>query len=452
MSDYPPQDDRTAANEYGAVFASYCGLGRLRGKNGQDAPCSFSAFQLRDGNVIVLWKVLDPDIFWVSDLNATQSLTGTTDTGAALSATLSIETNYLPSLTDQEPGVYGAYHCRSLDVSVVPDEVSRSSTFALTNLTLKTQALPITHPLAEMQLRPIDRYRDRIARLKALNGIDVTAELVVRGTDVHLRSLAADDVCDLLSLASGTKVQWIARTDYSESGTVLHRYHASRVTKSYCPWPLIDPTHPNDTANFIAAALPVYVSRKTQWGLGRGLLEAFLDARAQADYLETRGVKLAVAMEMLKTAFVSAANSPEFVRPELEFDDIADKLKKAIKGVLSRWKPAERALVYENLPALNRAPFRNHLISLCFKVDLSLTDADLQLFVRCRNSLVHRGRFYCQTANEKARLKCPPHASPVHEYGWLLHVMDRLYLRLVDYRGPMIDWSDPGNPSRRDTF
>jgi hypothetical protein len=170
-------------------------------------------------------------------------------------------------------------------------------------------------------------------------------------------------------------------------------------------------------------------------------------------FLRLGGSKLAVAMEMLNTAFLSTEGRPETVRSESEFGALLPRLKRAVQTVLGNdWKPSERASVYANFRALNRVPFDKHLDSLCSTSALSLSEADRRLFVRCRNSLVHRGRFYCRTADEKMRQECAPPESPAREYFWLLHVMDRLFLRLLDYRGPMIDWSQPDNPTRRDTF
>lgn len=444
------------ANEYGPVFAAYRGHGKLRGKNEDEAPCTFSAFQLRDGKVIVLTKVTNFENHWVSTINAVDSLTGTTAAGQALSARGLLETSYLPSLTHEEAGIYGAYHCRELIVRSADASgvAPHSSRFELTNLTLETaRRLTIVHPSATGHVQILDEHRDRIKRLKALRTIDVTAALVIREPELSEHHLVADDVCRVLSLACGTTVQWIARTDCSKSGTVLQQYHGSHVTKPLCPLPLIDPRVEEDIPRFVEVALPAYVTRKSKWDLARCIL-AFLDARAEADFLETRGVKLAVVMEMLKNSLLTAENVAEFVRPEPEFAELRPALKNAIGAVFSQhgWQESERAIAYANLQSLNRVPFYDHLTALCERLELSLSPADLQLFVRCRNSLVHRGRFYCQTADDDARRNCQPHASPPAEYFWLLHVMDRLFLRLVDYRGPLIDWSEVGAPKRRDSF
>lgn len=90
-----------------------------------------------------------------------------------------------------------------------------------------------------------------------------------------------------------------------EAGSCVARTHASTVTKPYCPLAVIDPTVDSDTKRFLEQTYPVYISKRNDYRLNRGTIDAYLDAKAENDYLETRAVKLAVAMEMLKNVFVS---------------------------------------------------------------------------------------------------------------------------------------------------
>jgi hypothetical protein len=169
---------------------------------------------------------------------------------------------------------------------------------------------------------------------------------------------------------------------------------------------------------FVATALPAYVARKSMWDIFRCLL-AFRDARAEEDFLETRGLKLVAVMEMVENSLVAA----EGVGAALD---------------QGGWRKDERAIVYENLSSLNRVAFRNHLILLRQRLELSLSDDEIRLLVRCR----------CQRADDGDRRVCPPHGSPVEEYLCLLRAIDLVFLRLVDYKGPWIDWSEVGNPKR----
>jgi len=227
-------------------------------------------------------------------------------------------------------------------------------------------------------------------------------------------------------------------------------HHISRITKAYCGLPCVDPSNPSDTRTFLEVALPTYLTRKAEWRLAPGLIDTYLDSKAESDYLELRGTKLAVTMEVLKEAFLAATGQPDHLCSETEFNELRHELNTAIQAVLKNreWNDSRRAMVYRNVPALNRVPFRQHIESLCAHLGLTLSERDIKLFVRCRDSLVHRGRFYSQTADERERASLPPLPNPDDEYFWLLHLLDRLLLRIVGYRGAYIDWSNPGGPRR----
>jgi hypothetical protein len=438
-------------NEYGGVLAEYSCTGTVRWKHRAATSCTFQAFQLRDGQVIVLCKMTDVGL---TTFDTVEALTGTTHDGRTVTTSGLFETNYLPPLPNSEGGTYCAYRANVLDVAVHPTETASMSRFSITNLSLSTPELSVSHPSGHAaRVRRADEYVERIRRLKTVKGIDVTGYLEIRSADADACNSVADDFCHLLSIACGTKVQWVARGDYCEDGNGIHYHHSSRVTKAYCPLPVIDPRHPKDTETFLETTIPRYLTAKDKWRLATGLVDAYLDAKAEADYLQVRGVKLAVAMEMLKEAFV-IAGQPEFARSEAEFKVLEDDLKKAVGTVLCQheWSSSQRAIVYGNLRGLNRLPFREHVTAICKDLDLALPESDVKLFVRCRDSLVHRGRFYTETANGEERHSVPPHPTPTHEYFWLVHVLDRLFLRIVGYRGPYIDWSDIENPARKSTF
>jgi hypothetical protein len=132
-----------------------------------------------------------------------------------------------------------------------------------------------------------------------------------------------------------------------------------------------------------------------------------LDAKAEADYLEMRGVKFAVAMEILKTLFRKSMN---------------------IKG----------------------GAFKSLIENLCNSINLSVSKQEIDLFVKCRNSLIHEGEFFCITAKPKQRKRFNALGTQTEEYLFLVNFLDRVFLKLLGYSGPYIDWRIPGNPIHRD--
>src|SRR5262249_11540556 len=132
-------------------------------------------------------------------------------------------------------------------------------------------------------------------------------------------------------------------------------------------------------------------------------------AKQDADYLETRGLKLVVSIETLKRVFTQVTS-------------------------------------------FQRGTFRQAIEEIHKLLGLTaISDDQRKLFVKCRNSLVHQGQFYCQSAEPQDRTgPVPPLSGKKEEYCWLLHFVDRMFLRLVGYDGPYIDWQTPGQSARRD--
>jgi hypothetical protein len=115
-------------------------------------------------------------------------------------------------------------------------------TFLLTNLSGVQSDVPFTFAGIAFQLHPLEDLSTSLARLQVLRGVLPTAELRAM-TRVPLAQVtdAVDEVCYLLSIAVGTKVQWVALTEATAKGTWLSRHHYSRVTKRYGSLSVLDP-------------------------------------------------------------------------------------------------------------------------------------------------------------------------------------------------------------------
>jgi hypothetical protein len=72
-------------------------------------------------------------------------------------------------------------------------------------------------------------------------------------------------------------------------------------------------------------------------------------------------------------------------------------------------------------------------------------EEEVKLFVESRNSLIHKGDFYYNTAEPRKRKKCPL-SSAVEEYFFLVNFLDRVFLKLFGYSGPYMDWRQPFSP------
>ena len=94
-----------------------------------------------------------------------------------------------------------------------------------------------------------------------------------------------------------------------------------------------------------------------------------------------------------------------FVLDEALFDSLKPKIKSAL-GELFQAEgigPSARGEIYGNFGGLNRKSFAQLLTGFLNYIGLTVPPQDLQLFIQCRNKLVHTGEFYCEAASADER-------------------------------------------------
>lgn len=464
-------EDHSILGEYGNSLVSYRGTGEITTSDGQTWKCVFQVGQMTSGDIILLCDFLSPLPFFI-DLEA-EKFKGITEEKFLLESVGRImEINYLPDLQPAEE--CAAFRLQQLDVrsetDISPAHVVK---FGLTNFIFvgieqspyskETRALPLTLQSGNREhhlfVQPVHGYSKIVKRLKTVKGIDVTSELICNLNEfdgMEQAREAADNLCYLFSVARGTKIQWVYCDQYDEDGKRVMRTHASRVTKPYCGLAAIDPRADGrfETKVFIEQTYSAYVSKRESWRLNRGTIDAYLDAKAEGDYLEFRATKLAVTVEMLKAVFLEIPGSPakEFVLDKSNFKNLADPISKAIDDILKQKgiKDDDRQAIcsVKKIEGINRRSFRHIIDKLCKHIGLRVEEEKVKLFVACRDKLVHMGRFYCEVATEQERKDCPPLSSKTDEYFFLVNFLDMTFLKLFEYGGTYIDWRVPGKPCR----
>ena len=414
--------------DYGNYLSEYHGKGVITLEDGKKCECLFEAGQLTNGQVLLLCDFLPPLPIYLSI--SANKFEGTTSEGFRIWATGAFsEVSYLPDIPiDRSLGVWAAFHIQQMTVQITEEERSHFLHFGITNFefigTEPTRApdnsFYLTLPLdlqsdsrsTRLLIKPLDLNGKIMRRLRTLKSVDVSCEAIAEISadgNVAVVTEVVDDLCYILSVARGTKIQWVYCNSYDGSGKLLSRNLCSRITKPYCPLKIIHPLagRGKETKVFIEQAYPAYVNKRKRYKLGKGTIDAYLDAKAEADYLEMRGVKFAVAMEILKTVFCKSMN---------------------IKG----------------------GAFKSLIENLCNSINLSVSKQEIGLFVKCRNSLMHEGEFFCTTAKPKQRKRFNALGTQTEEYLFLVNFLDRVFLKLLGYSGPYIDWKIPGNPIHRD--
>lgn len=473
---------------YGDPIASYGGRGVLELQDGQKVESRFEASQFTTGDILLLCMFSFPleSSSWPSDRlwsgPGACRFEGKTSEGSRITAhePIILISDHFSGRFGCEPEISAtaAFRLREMNVHMTEDSVrAHSARFGVTNFIFTGTerhksgnwshlSLPLDLKSAtkgtQLSIHPVKGYNRIRRRVQTLKGIDVTCGVVgdipEEGGIVSLKEVV-DDLCYLLSVARGTKIQWIYCDQYNESGALVMRAHSSRVTKPYCPFAVIDPRGDgrDETKTFLEQAYSAYVSKRDSFRLNQGTIDAYLDAKAENDYLEMRGVKLAVALEMLKSTFLEMPDSSvkEFVLDEEEFKKLVAPISKAIEDTLElngvNEKDSRKAICADKkIEGLNRRSFRYFIDKLCKQIGLKVEEKEIKLFVACRDKLIHKGRFYYEAATKQEREECPPLPSKTHEYFFLVHFLDRIFLKLLGYGGIYIDWSVPGEPSRRE--
>jgi hypothetical protein len=467
--------DKNLLSHYAKSFKSIAGYdgenGVLKLKDGRNLKCKFVVGQLSNGDVILLCefcKNSTPDFSTIIQANIFE---GTSSEGYEIRGEVNIEKYYLPEVQKDRSGVWAAFILDKLSVKISNNK-PYTVHFGITNFKfcgttpekLSSQYSHLIIPLNlkykekenELIIRPICNYKKKIEILSTLKGIDVTCEAIIEITkeeDIHKLEEVVEDLCYLLSIARGSKINWIYCDKYDNNGGYVERTHHSRITKSFVPLHIIDSgiNGREETKEFIEKSYPVYMEKRDSYKLKDRTIDAYLDAKSETDYLQMRGIKLAVTMEILKYVFSELSNSPveEYIINEEDFDEHIKNIKNSINSYLKENKINS---VYRNaicsdgkIKGLNRRSFSYIIKRLCKEINLQVDSVDIKKFVVFRNKLIHTGDFYYNVANPSEKEKLKPLPSASHEYSFIINFLDKIFLKLLGYSGMYIDWSIPGN-------
>ena len=456
-------------DSYGRALISYTGRGTVSWENGTSSALNFAAAQFPDGRIIIVGRYEREDAqlwFGGSDDPEPVSFTGSTPEGWSLrSAALIRSTNYLPKRT--EAGSYSALRLNQLecfrDATVGPVTQHR---FGLVNFDFEgtvsvtverpsgthyTRGLPVTLSVGDRTVAGVivavedeDHLHRRMITHKAA---EVLAELVVpKSEGIEGADLvgAVNDLGVVLSVMRGTKVVWVYRHDYSEN-QIVHTTHRSSIVKAYSPWAPFrgDYEHRAASAAFIPTGLKA-LSTSPVLKADRAVVDAYLDAKVEHDFLETRGGKVALAIEKLKHTFLlsGAAEVEEYVVPDATFRPLVADIVAAIRPILEQAGiPESKAAMIASegkVRGLNRLAFRGILKALCRHASVTIPSREIELFIMCRDYLVHTGQFYCEGATDDDRANVAPPATPLEEFCFLISFLDRLFLKLFGYSGEVL--------------
>lgn len=158
-----------------------------------------------------------------------------------------------------------------------------------------------------IEIHEVQDHKTIMKSVEAQRGIDVTCEAIVNISsidDLEKVIPLVNTLCTLLYLARGTKINWMYYDCYDSHGEKILSSHTNNVVWRYAGLPLIDLRNPNETATFLERLYPFFISQKDRYGLEKGI-EAYLDAKREGVYLETRALVASVLLEFLSDRYTN---------------------------------------------------------------------------------------------------------------------------------------------------
>lgn len=453
----------------GPFVAEYSGVGRFTFTDGRlSEDYSFWAGQALNGQVFIYFdeNALNALIDFDSHL---ARFSGVTDSGLNIEACspLPMSNKYIFFMEAKYGIVISAKEIR---LTVAEPRNFTSVRYGLTNfLFLGTEGRELEY-LYWQRVLPLkldyqgnsvagyicetSNYSSASNTLRAVGGIQVTAEFVI---DLSLSQLSdtdckniADALCRVLSVARGTHIAWIYKVSLDSTGNPVTRVHSNRITRDYHDGlPLLSdsPDDAEPTQVFAETTFPAYVVKSSEYMLDGGSLDTYLEAKSEEQYLEMRALKATVAMEMLAARHCSSCVAPQFnliINPTV-FNSLIEELSSSICDIVLRTtknkKDAKRVAGRGRVLGLNQRSLGERIQRMWKGIGLLASPQDAKLFAVSRNCLAHTGRFACSPEN-RATVDGQdiPWSTSIEEYGFLMSLLDRTILRILDYDGPYINW------------
>jgi hypothetical protein len=466
------QKDRFMRNPFlsrGRPLAVYFGTGELRLRDGTQVACIFEAAQLRDTTIALRCYDAGRHDF---DPSIADRFEGVTDDGQPITLSgrdglrwqIDVDRRHRHPVQDAS---IVFYLCDRLVFNRIrtSDAPPAYAVYGLTNLMMTAREgadvayrpskgrhvrfvlVKDGNDTINIIFRPLPRIKSRHLSVRALRAIDVTVELILRidsldGLD-YLNGIARD-CSDLLSFASGTPITIAYRELTDDDGTIREVQHFSGFAKRYVPYPVVDYRSTRNTLRFLSGSFPVYRKLSSALNL-RQIIRTLSDARQAEDYLQVRGVKIVAAAEMLKSSFVASKllSISENIIPSDRFSEVVSpRLERELIAVQNEGgiDSETRVTFTRKLREINRISFQEILAGICKYVRLDV-DSELQSFVASRNRLIHTGHFLSESTRreDRRRVRRAGWQSTMQEYAFLVDVIDRIMLRLLNYEGGYVD-------------
>jgi len=286
-------------------------------------------------------------------------------------------------------------------------------------------------------LRWAPGYERIIPVLKATRGINVTAQLNFNApsTESDEANLElAENICTLLSLASGNHVTRLEVRRYDQRGRWISSTFNSGVTRPFFPHPLIDPIDRAGLRALVERGLPKlkywdgYLGSETNPRPLRNAMRLALDARKEGIYLQSRTLAAVIVVEQLCSHLATKLGTRNLLSAG-KFRRVQSALRKSLREAVTRIARDSSIVgrMGNKLPELNRPAFREQIERLLAEAKLNPEDEEVRAFKQVRDSIVHTGDYDSKLDR-----------SNIEQHWTVLEFVDRIFLGLLGYEGKYV--------------
>lgn len=245
-----------------------------------------------------------------------------------------------------------------------------------------------------IHIRPVNGYDNSVETIERTKDCSVTTflEIPLEGCEVAIAVELAGNVCELLSYAKGTCINWIYYETLDEKNDLISAFHQNRITRPYGNLKILDDGDGGNLASLIEGTYDKYVSLKPCYKLNQ-IIQTIVEAKLGGSFLELRGLLIASAVDVLRGRWAEI-----HCRTSIVDDSRFKGQRKKNEGLIAKCAKKkfdatenQQRQMKEKVSELNRPSFRTILDEMLGEYGGSrLQNHPMKEFIKIRNNLVHK--------------------------------------------------------------
>ena len=401
---------KNLAEMYGEFHSVYRGVGKLNGRD-----CEFEIGQKPSGDIYLCCHSQE----LLPESNGNLELIGTADEGS-----VHVEGKVIRTTVREN---FDYYYCNAgkfeMDVGKLDWGRTHTVKFAITNFMFvgnekeeystggwRRTDLKLQLDDVNISFQKVEMYDSIIKSLERNKNTEITCELAIE-VDNHAQEEIleiVDNICSLLTIARGTKINWISYKLLDSDSELICHHCEPRITVPYTSMALVKSLGiPKCTIDFLTQCYSTYKEWNSQYHFND--IGNFLVDIHSRGFLETRCLLLFSVVEVLTR---SLSDSKEPLKRLRDFVDMHN-----VSVEKCRQKKCGRGCGTCS-PNCKECKTRCEL------------NCEIGKFIQDRNEFVHRMRF--------------PNDKITEGYYRNLRFLHRMILSSLNFGGELYDWSKGG--------